>query len=305
MNFPYYMNQDNANIPVIPLPNPGEGGPAAPGPGGGSNIPIIPLPNPGEGGPAAPGPDNGGSDGIPMIPLPNPGEGGPAAPGPGNVIGSIITTFPRPNIPCFYCNTTRTGNVRFLNAANGYTPFLIYISRQLVVNGLGFAEISQYGRVSSGFQTVTITGMNGYIYIQKPMMIAADSMATIAIINTESGLDLTQISDLPCATPNNSSCFRACNLSYNSGPLNILSNNGNIIFRNVQYKEVTSFNRIRPGGYQFSVARSSMTPMPRNNDILVTSYVNIQPNSIYTMYIFNWSNSPDSIRTMVVEDRQS
>ena len=77
-----FLPTKNTDKPVIPLPNPGEGGPVAPGPVEDTDgTPVIPLPNPGEGGPAAPGPVEG-IDGIPVIPLPNPGEGGPVAPGP-------------------------------------------------------------------------------------------------------------------------------------------------------------------------------------------------------------------------------
>ena len=107
-----------SNTPVIPLPNPGEGGPVN---GGGSNIPVIPLPNPGEGGPV----DGGGSN-TPVIPLPNPGEGGPVAGG-----GSItIPVWPM---------TTR---VRFLNAAFGYNAFRVQISNRRVVSWLSYASIS-------------------------------------------------------------------------------------------------------------------------------------------------------------------
>ena len=46
---------DPSQVPVIPLPNPGEGGPVYPGndydPG---QEPVIPLPNPGEGAPSIP-----------------------------------------------------------------------------------------------------------------------------------------------------------------------------------------------------------------------------------------------------------
>ena len=49
----------SGQTPVIPLPDPGEGGPVAPDIGG---TPVIPLPNPGEGGPVAPG------GGIGMVP---------------------------------------------------------------------------------------------------------------------------------------------------------------------------------------------------------------------------------------------
>ena len=287
-----------SNIPVIPLPNPGEGGPVANGNGGiTADTPVIPLPNPGEGGPVADG--NGGIADIPVIPLPNPGEGGPVANGP---YFSIITMLPRPNVPCFFCNSSQSGNVRFLNTAFDYNPFLIYINNQLVVNSLGFAEVSQYGRVSSGFQTITISGLDGYVYIQKTLMFNTGSTQTIAITRTASGLDLTQINDSPCATPGSTACFRACNLSYNSGPLDVILNTGYMLFNDVRFQEVTPFSRIRSGEYQFYVATTARPG--QSSQALVSAYISARANSIYTLYIFNWGNSPQSIRTLVVEDRR-
>lgn len=280
------------STPVVPLPNPGEGGPVDQG----GSTPVIPLPNPGEGGPV----DQGGS--TPVIPLPNPGEGGPVAGGPSS---SIITIFPRPIYPCFYCDINRSGNVRFLNAAVGYNPFQVYVNNNLVADTLEYAEVSEYGRVSAGSQTITVTDYNGYIYIQKQIQVTKGTSMTVAIINTASGLDLTQINDTPCLTPFNTACFRVCNLSYNSGPLNVVLNNNFVSFVDVRYKEVTPFRRIPYGGYDFQVAKY-VQPMPRSNrgNILVSSFINVQPNTIYTLYIFNWNTSPDAIRTMLVEDRK-
>lgn len=95
---PVYPGNDNSgNVePVIPLPNPGEGGPVYPGNDNSGNVePVIPLPNPGEGGPVYPGNDNfPGAE--PIIPLPNPGEGGPVYPGNDNTSGAE-PVIPLPN----------------------------------------------------------------------------------------------------------------------------------------------------------------------------------------------------------------
>ena len=313
------------NIPVAPLPNPGEGGPAAPGdapalplpgfgeggPVFGGDTPSIPLPNPGEGGPAAPGP--GGN--FPVVPLPNPGEGGPVAPGRP---GQTIPILPAPNPPCFYCGAGRFGKVRFLNAAFGYRPFRIFINNRFIVNGLGFTSLTPYGRVSNGFQTVTVTGTNGYVYLQKSIPFKADDSVTIAVINSASGLDLLQISDTSCARPASMSCFRACNLAYYSNPVDILLGDGRVIYSDVRFKEVTSFKRIRPGDYQIDIAETNLRPEPRMADIetldggvtvfelpqaLVSTFVTIRPNATYTLYIFSRDTSPDALQTMIVEDR--
>lgn len=273
-------------------------------------FPVIPLPNPGEGGPLPSFPENDTSNdnNMPVIPLPNPGEGGPLPSFPSNntgnpssnpsIWGTVITMFPRPIIPCYFCNTTQYGTVRFLNAAAGYNPFLIYINEQLVVNSLDNAEISQYGRVSAGTQTITVAGQNGYVYIQKTITVRSGASMTVAIFNTVSGLDFMVIPDNACFAGSRAGCFRTCNLSYTNPNVQVSLNGGFLTFRNVTYQEVTNFAYIPSQRYTIQVRNSnSRTP-------LVTSTVNIQPNASYTAYVFNWNPSKDAIRTLIVEDRR-
>ena len=294
-----YM-QNDADTPVIPLPNPGEGGPVPDGEDE-SNFPVAPLPNPGEGGPI---PDFDESQ-TPVIPLPNPGEGGPIPTFPerpnNGIWGSIITVFPRPIIPCYFCNTTQYGVVRFLNAAAGYNPFIIYINNQMVVNGLDNAEVSQYGRVSAGMQTVTVSGQNGYVYIQKQINVPLNGAITVAIINTNTGLDLKEITDMNCNGGANTGCFRVCNLSNTNRSVNVTLNGGAVTFRNVNYREVTSFRYLPAGYYTVSVSNSSAFA----GSPLLTSNIYIRGNVSYTLYVFNWNNSQDAIRILIVEDRRN
>ena len=106
----YPGNNGSGGEPVIPLPNPGEGGPVYPGDNGSGGEPVIPLPNPGEGGPVYPG-DNG-SGGEPVIPLPNPGEGGPVYPGDNGSSGEPVIPLPNPGEggPVYPGNNNCTNN---------------------------------------------------------------------------------------------------------------------------------------------------------------------------------------------------
>lgn len=314
-----YM-QNDANSSVTPLPAQGEGGAMTNGGTSGPSenyTPVIPLPNPGEGGPVA-GPSE---DNTPALLLPNPGEGWPipdfspsipnmpstptpsipSRPSGNGIWGSIITVFPRPIIPCYFCNTNRYGVVRFLNAAAGYNPFLIYINNQLVVTGLDNAEVSEYGRVSSSSQTVTVSGQNGYVYLQKQINVPMNGALTVAIINTNTGLDLQEITDMNCNAGVSTGCFRVCNLSNTNRSVNVSLNGGAVMFRNVEYREVTSFRYLSMGYYTVSVSNNSSF----TGNALVTSNIYVRGNVSYTLYIFNWNNSTDAIRTLIVEDRRN
>ena len=297
---------NNSNIPVIPLPNPGEGGPVD----NGGGIPVIPLPNPGEGGPVG----NGG--GIPVIPLPNPGEGGPV----GNGGGIPVIPLPNPGEggPVFGGGIVIVNRspVRFLNAAFGYPPFRVLIRNTRVVNWLNYASISGYSRIPAGYQTVTVTGPDGYIYIQKTMLFQSGTPTTVAIINTPSGLDLLQITDNCCSNNTGVSNFRVSNLALNSNPLDVLLGDGRVVYADVRYKETTAFKRIAPGAYQFFFAETSLTPMPTWMDIetldsawigmypvsttVASLYLDVAINTTYTVFLLSSGTTTNAIQTMVV-----
>ena len=255
------------NEPTIPLPNPGEGGPVYPG----DTVPVepvIPLPNPGEGGPVYPG-DSAPAE--PVIPLPNPGEGGPVYPGNNTVIGGGcssgicggITILPG-IIGTIWQGAAR---VRFLNAAYGYSAFRIFIGNTRFVNLLNYASATNYGQIRAGYQTVTVAGTDGYIYIQKTMPFQAGGISTIAIINTASGLDLLQITDSCCPPTNGYSSFRIGNLARNSSPMDVIMSDGRVVYSDLRFKEVAAFKRIMPGTYQFFYADTNLLPMPASLDI--------------------------------------
>ena len=306
------------NQPVTPLPNPGEGGAVFPGTGnetdaGTGNRPVTPLPNVGEGGAVFPGVSN-----RPVAPLPNLGEGGPVFPGTGNmnggtngntgnrpglsipaIIGTIITSFPRPNAPCMFCtNQNQTyGNVRFLNVASDYNPFRVYVNDQLFVSSLNFGELTSYEKVPDNYQIVTVMGDNNYIYIQKPIMVPRDGSITVAICNTENGLDLFVVSDSACSKSNYVSCLRVCNLSFNSGPLSVVVGNNDLRFLNVAFQEVTNYRIIVPANYIFYVING-------NRNIILSTGIDVKVDASYTMYLFNWNiSSPDAITALIVEER--
>lgn len=287
--------------------------------------PSIPLPNPGEGGAAYPGMMNDtmqDNSATPVVPLPNPGEGGAAYPGMGrpqggnmgnmggiilpNIIGTIISTYPRPNEPCRFCSPTnpRAGFARFLNAASGYNPFVVFLNDNMFSKSLNFSEVTAYEQIGRGIQVVTIMGENGYIFVQKQVEFRDDEYVTIAIINTESGLDIQVISDNGCDRGNNMACVRAANLAYNSGSLTVTLGNQYLTFPNLRYQAVADFESAWPGLYVYTVSRNMTARFPGfGGNVLLTAAVNFQRNRNYTIYLLNWNReSNDTIKALIVED---
>ena len=214
-----------------------------------------------------------------------------------SVVSPVYPIAP-PYVPCLFCNNNQwvRGTIRLLNAATGYNPFSIMIDGRLVNSRLSFPEITRYRQLSQGYHVFTVLGANGYIYLRKSLYIG-NGTATVAIINAPTGLDLTMIEDTACPTNYNSACFRICNLAYFSGPVNAAI--GNVYFNTVNFKNATSFSPFTAGSYTLSVSRSARPEIP-----LVNTLVTLNSRRIYTAYVLNWNTSPDTIQTLLVEDRR-
>ena len=299
------------DIPVAPLPNPGEGGPvyddSMDNNSGGngsfgddlSSIPVIPLPNPGEGGPVYNGPDH------------NRPSGGMWQPGYSHVpvyrpvfpSNGSITIFPGIGFPCYNCPTSSSlGRVRILNASSGYPPFNVSLGNWRIGEQLDNGDITSYVQASSGFQTVTVSGTNGYIYIQKMITIRSGSASTVAIINTSTGLDLLEISDLSCNGPSGTTCIRACNLSPDLGPFDVaLENRGNSYrtFTNVRFQEVTPFSSFAAGWYSIYVFRTNAF---NNSNAIAAASASLKAGKSYTLYMFNDPSSTGGLRTLILSN---
>ena len=298
--------------PVIPLPNPGEGGPVYPGNMDTGAEPVIPLPNPGEGGPVYPG----NSGGAPVITI-NP------------IRPSVIVGHQHWNCGNGFCGTILPGvigtvwpnasKVRFLNAAYNYPAFRIFVGNTQFVNLLNYASVSTYGRVGVGYQTVTVAGADGYIYIQKTMPFQANAATTIAIINTAGGMDLLQITDSTSLPTNGYSNFRIGNLAYNSGPMDVLMSDGRVVYSDLRFKEVGAFKRIVPGVYQFFYADTNLLPMPASMDIETLDsawlgvypphetfgslYIDVTSNAAYSVYLLQSGSGRNNIQNLILMDR--
>ena len=299
------------DIPVAPLPNPGEGGPvyddSMDNNSGGngsfgddlSSIPVIPLPNPGEGGPVYNGPDHNRPSGS----MWQPGHSHVPVYRPVFPSNGSITIFPGIGFPCYNCTTSSSlGRVRILNASSGYPPFNVSLGNWRTGEQLDNGDLTSYVQASSGFQTVTVSGTDGYIYIQKMITIRSGSASTVAIINTSTGLDLLEISDLSCNGPSGTTCIRACNLSPDLGPFDVaLENRGNSYrtFTNVRFQEVTPFSSFAAGWYSIYVFRTNAF---NNSNAIAAASASLKAGKSYTLYMFNDPSSTGGLRTLILSN---
>lgn len=145
-------------------------------------MPVIPLPNPGEGGPVYDGTEETPDNNEPVM---------PPVETPQMPQLSQFPQFPqKPARPMI--------QVRFVNAANGYEPFTVYWNNRKFVNGLAFKETSGYEPVMKGDGIITLAGPDGYIYYQRPYRLEGCRDLTVVIVNTGSNLELVELPEYNC-----------------------------------------------------------------------------------------------------------
>lgn len=290
----------------------------------GISLPIAP-----EGGiPAYPGNTNSGSDNDYGISLPIAPEGGiPAY--PGNTVWSppVITlpVFPScPNcLPCTNCGSSSQDSayVRFLNASTNTFPVNVTIDQTTYASNAEFGTISNYGRISDGFHTVTVRrayGM-GAVLLQQTFPFSSGQKYTLILVDTATGgLAMSQIADMGCNNMNyQTGCYRVANMSYSGSSYDVMLYSHDAVFRNVGFREVTSYKQAMAGSYQFYITNSNTFAVIRElpmivigavtgsnfgSEPLVSYQVDIAAGNRYTSYLIGNTWSPSGFRVLTVAD---
>ncbi len=246
----------------------------------GENTPSLPI-APAPGIPAYPGED------TPSLPI---------APAPG------IPAYPGPDAgrPC---------QVRFLHAAFGYDPLRILVGSRVFSASLAYAGMTEYRLVKDGFRDVVITNAVGArpILLRRDIPFRAGDRITVAIIDTDEGLELIQIPDIPCQTQmGGCGSMRMVNLAFNSPPLDMRLYDGSIVFGDVRYREVTPFKPVRCGDYMFYLIPTAPCTNPGLDTLpyepLVSFGINVRPRATYTCYVLGRVGVPGQLLQLLVAE---
>ena len=163
-------------------------------------------------------------------------------------------------------SSEQTAQVRFFNAAAGFEPFKVMIEETVISESLPYIHVTQYRTTNRGFQTITISSAENpnQNILTKTIPFQLGDKVTIAIINSANGIDIKQMNDKACEPTPRVSCFRMANFSYTSGPIDVLLEDGDVVFYDVRFKEITDFKQAFPGEYNFTIVLTTEQETPVN-----------------------------------------
>lgn len=276
----------------------------------GLTTPVAP-----EGGrPAYPGNMNSGNNSTMIWP---PASSTPSRP------STSIPVFPVfPSCPNCSGNMNRYGLVRFLNASANTFAVNINVDNNAYAINSRFGTVSNYEPVSDGFHTITVRRASGLssILLQQSFPFSAGQSYTMVLTDNDSGgLDMVQVPATGCNTMNyNTGCYRVANMAYSGSSYDVmLYNTHSVVFRGLNYQNVSSYKQAAAGSYQFYLTNSStgslMQELPALmigtvisgnfiNEPLLSYQVDITAGGKYTSYIIGNTWSSNSLRVITLED---
>ena len=218
-------------------------------------------------------------------------------------------------------NGTGTTKVRVLNGAANYGGLMVVIGDETITTDLPFGSATQYKEIQSGFQVVTVLATNypRRIIYRQVLPFVANIPMTLALVNSVNGIDIQSIIDIPCINSSRKlACLRMINLSYNSGPLDLVLEDGRVVFSDVHFKEVTQYKRANEGEYHFKVVNSPNRPMPIASDLtlindltyqiggrweaLLDFSIDMEANIMYTIYIIGNDGYLPGLQPYILEN---
>lgn len=187
-----------------------------------------------------------------------------------------VPSFPSiPGIPVM--PSPSYGQVRFINASTNTFPVSFRIDGMLYASNSQFGNVTSYQQVSDGFHTVTVnrtTGMQALL-LQQTFPFSANQKVTMVLVDArEGGLEMIQISDTGCSNlPSGYGCYRVVNASYSGSSFDVRMYNGDTIFRNISFTQVSSYKRALAGTYTFYLTNANFSGVIRELPIILIGAV--------------------------------
>ena len=265
----------------------------------------------------------------PSLPIAPPDDQTPIYPGPDESQIPSLPIAPDNQIPAYPGNmgdgsVSYPGlcRIRFLFAAVNYDPVNISIGPRRLATRLAYGNLSCYSLVLDGFRTFTVTLSDSprTILLRKTVPLRAGETLTLALINTFDGVDLLQIPDSICDNRSRGmACFRAVNLSPNSGALDISLTDGRVVYSDLRYKEVAPCKQARPGRYHVLVSSTldyvpeedietltGMSASPASDlseEALLNFSTTLRAGVLYTVYLIGRVAGTPALSTLIAENR--
>ncbi|WP_280768639.1 DUF4397 domain-containing protein [Salipaludibacillus daqingensis] len=189
------------------------------------------------------------------------------------------------------------GMVRLLHASPDAPEVNISVNGDTVVEGLDFKTATDYLYLAPGEYTVEIfpTEDDSEPVLTTTLAIESSQAYTVAAVNQLENLDVKVIKD-KTTTEEGMTSVRVGHLSPDAPSVDVLAN-GNVVFSDASYLDVTDYEDLSPGTVDLDVNVSGS-----DDTVLSLEQTELEANTLYSVFAVGLAEGEPSLDAVVLAD---
>ena len=200
-------------------------------------------------------------------------------------------------------NNKKTSYIRLLHAAPKAPAVDVIANEEIVLTeSLEFGEFTPYIPVQPGEYKIDVFPANttDKAVYTTTLNIPEKKILTVAVIGTLPNLEALIIDDVKEEIPEGNLGLRFVHLSPNAPAVDIRLPNGDILFKDISYKEIPNYIFIPPNTYSVEV-------VPTGTDTVVLQVPNVRllGSRFYTIYAIGLVGDTPPLQVLIPQDGNS
>ncbi|MEG0775545.1 MAG: DUF4397 domain-containing protein [Clostridium sp.] len=197
-------------------------------------------------------------------------------------------------------NENAMSYVKVLHASPDAPAVDIYVDDELVVENLAYSEATDYLPLPAGSYNIKVYATDT---IENPVIdteveIPESTRLTVAAVGNLSNLRLLPIpEDIATGMPQGTH-IRVAHLSPDAPAIDVTTTDGDVIFEDVEFGEVTNYINVPRGVYTFQ-----LRPTGTASVVLTISNVTFMPNFYYTIYVLGQIENEPGLQVFATVNR--
>ncbi|WP_206457758.1 DUF4397 domain-containing protein [Anaerovorax sp. IOR16] len=191
------------------------------------------------------------------------------------------------------------GYFRIFHTMPGVPSVDIYVDDKLVAEDLAYSTYTAYLPMLRENYKVSIyeAGTNNLL-LTRIIAIAEGEKITLALAESEvGGINFLIIPDAQVIIDPTKSMIRFIHLSPNAPAVDITFPEGTVIFRNVEYRQITPYLSVDPGTYNLQVRLAGTSDV-----VLEVPEIKLDPDNYYTIYAIGLVDGEPPLEAMFLLD---
>jgi len=178
----------------------------------------------------------------------------------------------------------------------------VYINDMLKFKNLTYGTFTDYIKVMTGNYNVKLYAAGTKIspVLNKNIFVPPGKIYTVAAIGILPNIDILLVNEPKIIVPSNMVYIKFAHLSPNAGAVDIALPDGTILFKNINYKQLTDYIEVPAGTYTLEVR-----PTGTKTIALYVPNINLKSERFYTVYAIGLAGDRPGLQALIPLDGSS